>query len=73
MKRRLRVKHELSFQDRLIREPQSFREAAETSPPGPQRDLYLNRARQAETASHIDGWLSSPSLQPPTPAKKAGT
>jgi hypothetical protein len=28
--------------------------------------LYLRRARQAETASHINDWLASPGLQPPT-------
>jgi hypothetical protein len=26
--------------------------------------LYLRRARQAETASHIDHWLHSPGFQP---------
>jgi hypothetical protein len=25
----------------------------------------LRRARQAETAAHIDAWLKSPGLQPP--------
>ncbi|MET4804478.1 hypothetical protein [Bradyrhizobium sp. LB11.1] len=64
MKRR-RIKHEKSFQERLALEAQSFKEAAEKSPPGPQRELYLRRARQAETASTIDNWLSSPGLRPP--------
>jgi hypothetical protein len=26
---------------------------------------FLRRARQAETASHINKWLTSPGLQPP--------
>jgi hypothetical protein len=29
------------------------------------RELLLRRARQAETASHISEWLSSPELQSP--------
>jgi hypothetical protein len=72
MKRRPRVKHEHSFQDRLAQEAQSFREAAEKAPPGPQRDLYLKRARQAATASHIDEWLRSPGLQPPREVENLG-
>jgi len=28
-----------------------------------QRELYLRRARQAEAASHINEWLTSPGLQ----------
>lgn len=35
------------------------------TPPGPQRDLLERKLRQLETACHIDGWLTSPGLQPP--------
>ena len=35
------------------------------TPPGPQRDLLELKLRQLETVSHIDGWLTSPGLQPP--------
>jgi hypothetical protein len=41
------------------------REAA-TLPPGKEREGLLRRARQLETASHINQWLSSPGLKPPT-------
>ena len=34
-------------------------------PHGKQRDALLRRARQLETASHINEWLSSPGLKPP--------
>jgi hypothetical protein len=37
----------------------------ETAPPGKEREELLRKARQAETASRIDEWLSSPGLQPP--------
>jgi hypothetical protein len=42
-----------------------FNEAAEKEPPGSTaRELLLRRARQAETASRISDWLSSPGLTP---------
>ena len=30
-----------------------------------EREELLRKARQAETASHVNEWLSSPGLQPP--------
>ena len=55
-----------TFEERLAEEAQKFRAAAEQQPPGSAaRELLLRRARQAETASHINEWLTSPGLQPP--------
>jgi hypothetical protein len=34
--------------------------------PGVEREKLLRRARQAETAAHIQEWLTSPGLQAPT-------
>lgn len=63
---RRRVKHTLSFEERLAEEAKRFRDAAENEPPGSMsRELLLRRARQAETASHMNDWLRSPGLQPP--------
>jgi hypothetical protein len=31
--------------------------------------LLLRRARQAETAAHINEWLRSPGLRPPVPSE----
>jgi hypothetical protein len=65
-KKRRRVKHTATFEERLASEAIKFKEAAEQQPPGSMaRELLLRRARQAETASHINNWLSSPGLQPP--------
>jgi len=36
------------------------REAAQCLPPGPQRDMLLKKAGQAETAQRINEWLASP-------------
>lgn len=59
-------KHQKTFQERLADEARNYKEAAEKLPPGSHaKELLLRRASQAETASHIDDWLSSPGLQPP--------
>jgi hypothetical protein len=63
--KRHRVKHEKTFQERLAKEAVRFKELAQQTPPGMQQELYLRRARQAETAAHINDWLRSPGLQPP--------
>jgi hypothetical protein len=56
---------ETDLERRLAEEAKRLREAAELLPPGAVRDAALRRARQAETGSHISGWLRSPGLQPP--------
>jgi hypothetical protein len=34
-------------------------------PYGKERDALVRKARQLDTASHINQWLSSPELKPP--------
>jgi hypothetical protein len=63
---RRRFKNVISFHDRLASEAARLREEAEALPHGPERDALLKKARQADIASHMDEWLSSPGLQPPT-------
>jgi hypothetical protein len=61
-----RIENELTFTQRLAAEAIRFKEAAEKERPGTMaRELLLRRARQAETASHISAWLTSPGLTPP--------
>ena len=63
---RRRIKHKVSFEERLAEEAERFRKAAEDQPAGSTaRELLLRRARQAETAAHMSDWLRSPGLQPP--------
>jgi hypothetical protein len=54
-----------SFRDRLAREAKSIKEQAERLKPGQAQENLLRKARQLETASHINEWLSSPGLQSP--------
>jgi hypothetical protein len=55
----------LPLQDRMALHALRLNEQAQALRPGPERDAVIRRARQAETASHVDDWLSSPGLRPP--------
>jgi hypothetical protein len=55
----------LPLQDRLALHALRLKEQAQALRPGLERDAMIRRARQAETASHVDDWLSSPCLQLP--------
>ena len=50
---------------RLTEQAERLRKEAQGTPPGVMRDQLIRQARQAETASHMQEWLSSPGLQPP--------
>jgi hypothetical protein len=62
---RRRFKQTQTFEERLAEEAARFREAAQALPQGTARELLLWRARQAETAAHMNEWLPSPGLQAP--------
>jgi hypothetical protein len=66
IKRRRRFKQTTSFQDRLSAFAQELREEALRLPPSRQREELLRRASRADTAAHLDDWVRSPGLQPPT-------
>jgi hypothetical protein len=53
------------FQNRLEREVVNLKEEAEALPHGPEREALLRKARQTETASQVNEWLSSPGLRAP--------
>jgi hypothetical protein len=63
---RRRFKQTVSLHDRLSAFASRARDKAAALPTGPERDDLLKRARQAETASHIDEWANSAGLQAPT-------
>ncbi|WJR77355.1 hypothetical protein [Bradyrhizobium sp. NP1] len=54
-----------TFPERLSELAHRLREQAQTMRPGKDRDSLLQKARQADTAAHIDEWVSSPGLQAP--------
>lgn len=66
IKRRRRFKHTQPLLERLAEEAEHLQKAADTLPPGSQRDAVLRKIRLNETALHMTEWLNSPGLKPPT-------
>ena len=62
---RRRFKQTQSLEERLSEEAKRLREEAKSLPPGAVREEMIRKARQAETASRMNEWLTSPGLQPP--------
>ena len=62
---RRRFKDVVSFPDDLSEQAERLRAEAEKLPPGTERHGLERKARQAETAAHIDEWLKSPGLRTP--------
>ena len=52
-------------QQRLREQAEAFKRQAEKLPYGREREELLLKARQLETASNINAWVSSPGLSPP--------
>jgi hypothetical protein len=62
---RRRFKRAQSLEARLSEEAKRLRAEAKLLPPGVQREEMIRKARQAEIASHMNEWLTSPGLRPP--------
>jgi hypothetical protein len=62
---RNRFTQTITLGDRLADEAERLRQKARTVPVGGERDSLLRKARQLETAAHVNEWLSSPGLQTP--------
>ena len=58
--KRSRRRQTVSFDDRLREAASDARQAAVNLPQGRARESMLQRARQAEMARSINGWLASP-------------
>jgi hypothetical protein len=65
VQRRRRLKQSEPLELRLTNEARRLRDEARLLPPGIAREGALRKARQAETAAHLTGWLNSPELKPP--------
>jgi hypothetical protein len=50
---------------RLSEQAAKLRKEAQGTPPGIERERLIRRARQAESASEVNGWLNSRDLRPP--------
>lgn len=56
----------MSLKERLMAFAEEARAKAAELKPGIERDDMLRKARQADTALHLDEWTNSPGLKPPT-------
>jgi hypothetical protein len=64
-RKRNRRKNTTSTSRRLLEAAAEARSQASLLPPGRLRRELLHKAREAETAAHINEWLTSPGLRPP--------
>jgi hypothetical protein len=55
----------LSLEEKWHEQAEAFKLEAEKLPFGKEREELLRKARQLETASHINEWITSPGLEPP--------
>jgi hypothetical protein len=62
---RHRFKQTVPLDQRLTQEAKRLRKEAQGKPSGIERERLIRRARQAETAAHMQEWLTSPGLRTP--------
>jgi hypothetical protein len=65
MKKRRRFKQTTSLKERLASFAEQTRAKASQLRPGEEKEALLRKARQADTASHLDDWANSTGLRPP--------
>lgn len=58
-------KQKPTIEEKWHYQAQAYKQEAAKLPYGKERDELLRKARQLETASHMNEWLSSPGLSPP--------
>jgi hypothetical protein len=54
-----------TLEQRLAQEALRIQEQVKSLPHGKERELLVRKARQLETASHVNEWILSPGLMPP--------
>jgi hypothetical protein len=54
-----------TLEQRLAQEALRIQEQVKSLPHGKERELLVRKARQLETASHVNEWILSPGLKPP--------
>ena len=59
------MRGKLTLEQKWHQQSEAAKSEAEKLPFGKERDALERRARQLETAPHVNQWLSSPGLRPP--------
>jgi hypothetical protein len=55
----------ITIEENWRQQSEAAKNAAQKLPYGKEREALVRKARQLETASQINQWLSSPELKPP--------
>jgi hypothetical protein len=55
----------ITIEEKWLQQSEAAKNEAQKLPHGKEREALVRKARQLETASHINEWLSSPGLTPP--------
>jgi hypothetical protein len=55
----------ITIEEKWRQQSEAAKSEAQKLPHGKEREALIRKARQLETASHINEWLSSPGLTPP--------
>jgi hypothetical protein len=55
----------ITIEEKWRQQSEAAKNEAEKLPHGKEREALVRKARQLETASHINEWLSSPGLAAP--------
>ena len=63
---RERPMRKITIEQKWHEQAEAYKQEAGQLPHGRERDELLRKARQLETASHINDWLTSPGLSPPS-------
>jgi hypothetical protein len=59
------MRRKLTTENNWHQQSEAAKNEAQKLPHGKERDALVRKARQLETAAHINQWLSSPGLMPP--------
>jgi hypothetical protein len=59
------MQRKITIEEYWRHQSEAAKAEAQKLPHGKQRDALVKKARQLETASQINQWLSSPGLSPP--------
>jgi hypothetical protein len=59
------MRNKMTIEQKWRQQSEAANDEAQKLPHGKERDALERRARQLETASQVNQWLSSPGLKPP--------
>jgi hypothetical protein len=59
------MQRKITIEEKWHQQSEAAKSEAKKLPPGKERDALIRKARQLETASQMNQWLTSPALRPP--------